>query len=99
MRNSVFSKRASDMQQSAPSASLMDGLGQWSYAALQVWLAGWMQPDVLREQAARRLQSLFIRNVVIKIDAGTPQRSSTSGKLRRVVYAPNRRPESTWPAR
>ena len=37
----------------------MLGLGQWSYAALQVWLAGWMQPEVLRQQAAQRLKPLF----------------------------------------
>jgi phenylacetate-CoA ligase len=59
MRHSVSPKRASEMQQSAPDASPMLGLGQCSYAALQVWLAGWMRPEVLRQQAAQRLKSLF----------------------------------------
>lgn len=46
------------MRESAPAAAPFLEFGQWTYAALEVWLGGWMRPEVLRQLAARRLQSL-----------------------------------------
>jgi phenylacetate-coenzyme A ligase PaaK-like adenylate-forming protein len=43
----------------APDATPFLELGELAYAALEVWLGGWMQPEVRREKARQRLQALI----------------------------------------
>lgn len=47
------------MPPTAPSAPSFVELGQLGYAALDVWLGNWLQPEARRQQARRRLQTLI----------------------------------------
>jgi len=47
------------MQRAAPESTPLLELGEFGFAALQIWLGGWSEPAARHEQAMNRLQALI----------------------------------------